>query len=85
MKRLPSETMPSTDPIDVHDRAIADAGYGPYLTRKEVAKLLGIDKDTVWRWAQEGRLRYKQIGGTGRMIFFRRDLAAVLAEERKVA
>jgi excisionase family DNA binding protein len=38
------------------DAATVEAAATQFLTRSEVAKLLGVSPNTVTRWAREGRL-----------------------------
>jgi excisionase family DNA binding protein len=45
----------------VHDRA---ESASEYLTRADVAELLGVSANTVARWAREGRIPcYRTLGG----------------------
>ena len=34
-------------------------------TPKEVAELLKVTKETVWRWIRVGKLKATRLGGTG--------------------
>jgi len=48
--------------------AVADASLHPLLSDKDVAKLLGIQPDTVRRWAARGDLPCVRLG---RLLRFR--------------
>jgi len=37
-----------------------------YLTRKQIAEMLGVDLSTLWRWNKENYLRAVEIGGKRR-------------------
>ena len=53
-----------------------------YLTSKEVAQILKVHENTVWRWLSEGSLKGVKIGGTWRIR--REDLPISLRQHKKV-
>ena len=57
------------------------------LTVKEVAELLKIDVTTVYKWAEQGRLSYVDLGREGGnrcLRFMESDLKEIIAERRVV-
>lgn len=55
------------------------------LTVKEVAEKLRIDETTVYKWADQGRLVYIDLGRKNRhrcLRFLEKDLEHLIAEKR---
>jgi DNA-binding transcriptional MerR regulator len=46
-----------------------------WLTVGEVARLLDVDRTTVWRYGTSGLLRYRQFGSHGWRRYARADVA----------
>jgi len=57
------------------------------LTARQVAEMLSIDESTVYKWADQGRLVYVDLGKEGgkRCLRFRRPDLEKLIEESLVA
>lgn len=52
--------------------------FAELIGSREAAKLLGVNRGTVVRWAQDGRLDGARLAGTGPWLF-RRDRVESLA------
>jgi excisionase family DNA binding protein len=61
---------------------MSDAATGPpgdeWLTLEEAAAYLKVSKQTVYRYCDQGKLRFYKLAGTGQRRFRRRDLEALL-------
>lgn len=42
---------------------ITDANTETYPSPDEVAKILGVDRSTLWRWHKKGYLCHNEVGG----------------------
>jgi len=64
-----------------------DNSLNKLLTTKEVAEFLSIDESTVYKWADQGRLIYVDLGKNGgkRCLRFRKPDIEKLIEESLVA
>jgi len=64
-----------------------EANNGKLLTVRQVADLLSIDESTVYKWADQGRLVYVDLGKNGgkRCLRFRQLDIEKLIEESLVA
>lgn len=45
------------------EQQITEANTETYPTTGEVAKLLGVDRTTLWRWNKQGYLSHVEVGG----------------------
>jgi len=52
-----------------------------YVDSKAIARMLGVDRETVYRYAQQELIPYYRIGG--RIRFIRQEVVDALAESRK--
>jgi excisionase family DNA binding protein len=52
-----------------------------FLKPREVAKILGVERNTVYWWIRKGRLPAVQVGGTMRIM--RKDIEAFVKEHKK--
>ena len=48
------------------EQQITDANTETYPSVDQVAKMLGVDKTTLWRWARKGYLTPIEVGGKRR-------------------
>jgi len=48
------------------EQIVTDANTETYLSRERVAKILDVDKSTLWRWAKRGILVPIEVGGKRR-------------------
>ena len=48
------------------EQQIADANTETYPSPDQVAKILDVDKSTLWRWSKQGYLTPIEIGGKRR-------------------
>lgn len=63
------------------EQHIANANNETYLSRDEVAKMLGVDKSTLWRWNRDGYLHHIEVGGKRRYRIS--DIQRVLGEKEQ--
>jgi excisionase family DNA binding protein len=45
------------------EQKITDANTESYPSPEEVAKMLGVDRSTLWRWNKRGYLCHIEVGG----------------------
>lgn len=55
-----------------------NVGMKQYITVAELAKLLGVHQETVYRWLREGKIKHIRIGR-----FYHIDRDAVLGQTTK--
>jgi excisionase family DNA binding protein len=48
------------------EQQITDANTETYPSVDQVAKMLDVDKSTLWRWNKQGYLKHIEIGGKRR-------------------
>jgi len=60
------------------ERPTGDALHSkPWLSVEDAARYLEVSTSTIYRWCDEGKLRFYKLAGTGRRRFRREDLDAL--------
>lgn len=62
------------------EQQITDANTETYPSAEQVAKILDVDKTTLWRWAKRGVLEPIKIGGKNR--YKMSDIKQILGENK---
>ena len=62
------------------EQQITDANTETYPSSEQVAKILDVDKTTLWRWANRGVLMPIKIGGKNR--YKMSDIKQILGENK---
>lgn len=62
------------------EQQITDANTETYPSAEQVAKILNVDKTTLWRWAKRGVLVPLKIGGKNR--YKMSDVKQILGENK---
>lgn len=62
------------------EQQIVNAKNETYLSRDEVAKMLGVDKTTLWRWNRDGYLFHIEMGG--KRIYKLSNVKQILGERK---
>ncbi len=62
------------------EQQITDANTETYPSSEQVAKILDVDKTTLWRWANKGVLMPIKIGGKNR--YKMSDIKQILGENK---
>lgn len=60
---------------------MSTATYRPLLTTAEVARLVGVNVDTIHRWVDAGYLRVVRVGPRGRFRFRQEDVERLINGE----
>ena len=63
------------------EQKITEDKTDTFLSRNEVAKMLSVDKSTLWRWNKQGYLVAIEIGGKRR--YRMRDVKQILEKGRQ--
>lgn len=51
-----------------------------YATKREAARLLGVNLVTIWRWAKDGKIRGEKLGQE--LLIPRKELARLVKARR---
>lgn len=62
------------------EQQVTNAKGETYLSRAEVAKMLGVDKSTLWRWNKQGYLLHIETGSKRK--YKMSDIKRILGEDR---
>lgn len=57
---------------------VANTKNETYISRNEVAKMLGVDKSTLWRWGKQDYLIPIEVGG--KRVYKMSDVKQILGE-----
>lgn len=60
------------------EKSVLDANSETYYTIEQTAKMLSVDKTTLWRWNKDGYLTHISIGGLRR--YRKSDIQKLLGE-----
>lgn len=59
---------------------VANTKNETYISRNEVAKMLSVDKSTLWRWGKQDYLTPIEVGG--KRVYRMSDVKQILGENR---
>ncbi|MBF0651359.1 helix-turn-helix domain-containing protein [Dysgonomonas sp. GY75] len=62
------------------EQQVANVKNEIYINRNEVAKMLGVDKSTLWRWGKQNYLVPIEVGG--KRMYKMNDVKQILGEGR---